>query len=185
MPAFRRGSRSGPRRRRHPRSITQCDSPSPPTSTQSAVPRGPSARTMCRIECQTSAARPTCLPHRVGGAVGVRQVGNGEARLLLAAAADAVARGVPALLARDPRPVGAAPRRRASHPPLRADAHARPSPERRAGRGTQRARGVRRRRRAVVGQPRRPRRRHRDARRASRRPGAARGRAPLHPFVEP
>src|SRR5262249_21906184 len=105
---------------------------------------------------------------------------NGEARLLLAAAVDAVARGVPALLARDPRSAGATARRRAAHPALRADAQARRSLERRAGRRTPRAGGVRRHRRAVVGQRRGPRRGHRDGRRARRRPGAARGRAPLH-----
>src|SRR4029077_1139370 len=105
---------------------------------------------------------------------------NGEARLLSPAPAGAVARGVPALLARDARAAGAAPRRRPAHPALRADPHARPCDERGAGAGSRRAGGLRRRRRAVVGQRRGDGRRHLDRRRARRRPGAVRRRAPLH-----
>src|SRR5262249_47324422 len=105
---------------------------------------------------------------------------DGEARLLLPTLATPLARGVPALLARDARSAGAWARRRAAHPALRADPHARASDQRRAGREPGRARGVRRHRRAVVEQPRRPGGGHRLGSGPRGLPRAVRGRAPLH-----
>src|SRR5262249_20589013 len=70
---------------------------------------------------------------------------HGEARLLLPAAPGARPRGVPALLARAPRPAGALAARRApDDAPLRAEPHARGPRERRDPRPAPVAPGVRR-----------------------------------------
>src|SRR5262249_20962277 len=100
------------------------------------------------------------------------------ARLLHPETAGALARGVPALLARDARTARPTARRRPAHPALRADAHARRSDERGASAEPRQSRRVRRHRGAVVGQPRRSGRR--DARWSRRRVGAAGRRAALH-----
>src|SRR4029077_20018978 len=91
-----------------------------------------------------------------------------------------LARGVPALLAGEPRPARALPPARAEGQALRADAHPAHAGERRAPPRPRRARGLRRRGRALVGQPGGADGRRRLARGSRGRPAAAGGRAALH-----
>src|SRR5205814_623073 len=105
---------------------------------------------------------------------------DAEARLPPPPPAEPLARGVPEVLVRDPRPARPPAREGAPHPALRAAPHpGRPDQRRPAGE-PRRGGALRRRGRALVGEPRRPRAGARDPGSAAGRPRAPRGRAALH-----
>src|SRR5437764_1204949 len=114
------------------------------------------------------------------GPVKPEEVPDAEARLPPPPPAEPLARGVPEVLVRDPRPARPPAREGAPHPALRAAPHpGRPDQRRPAGE-PRRGGALRRRGRALVGEPRRPRAGARDPGSAAGRPRAPRGRAALH-----
>src|SRR5437016_14579358 len=114
------------------------------------------------------------------GPVRPAEVPDAEARLPPPPPADPLARGVSEVLVRDPRPARPPAREGAPHPALRAASHP-GRPDQRRSAGEPRCGGaLRRRGRALVGEPGRPRAGARDPGSAASRPRAPRGRAALH-----
>src|SRR2546428_3020431 len=114
------------------------------------------------------------------GPVKPEEVRDAEARLSPPPPADPLARGVPEVLVRDPRPARPPAREGAPHPALRAASHPGRPDQRRSAGEPRRGGALRRRGRALVGEPRRPRAGVRDPGSATGRPRAPRGRAALH-----
>src|SRR6266446_10863429 len=114
------------------------------------------------------------------GPVKPEEVPDAEARLPPPPPADPLARGVPEVLVRDPRPARPPAREGAPHPALRAASHPGRPDQRRSAGEPRRGGALRRRGRALVGEPRRPRAGVRDPGSATGRPRAPRGRAALH-----
>src|SRR5438445_8068300 len=114
------------------------------------------------------------------GPVKPEEVPDAEARLPPPPPADPLARGVSEVLVRNPRPARPPAREGAPHPALRAASHP-GRPDQRRSTGEPRCGGaLRRRGRALVGEPGRPRAGARDPGSAASRPRAPRGRAALH-----
>src|SRR5882724_1007748 len=108
------------------------------------------------------------------------EVPDAEARLPPPPPTDPLARGVPEVLVRDPRPARPPAREGAPHPALRAAPHPGRPDQRRPASEPRRGGALRRRGRALVGEPRGPRAGARDPGSAAGRPRAPRGRAALH-----
>src|SRR5881296_2560965 len=114
------------------------------------------------------------------GPVKPEEVPDAEARLPPPPPADPLARGVSEVLVRDPRPARPPAREGAPHPALRAASHPGRPDQRRSAGEPRRGGALRRRGRALVGEPCRPRAGARDPGSAASRPRAPRGRAALH-----
>src|SRR6266480_857865 len=114
------------------------------------------------------------------GPVTPEEVPDAEARLPPPPPVEPLARGVPEVLVRDPRPARPPAREGAPHPALRAAPHPGRPDQRRPASEPRRGGALRRRGRALVGEPRRPRAGARDPGSAAGRPRAPRGRAALH-----
>src|SRR5206468_971327 len=114
------------------------------------------------------------------GPVKPEEVPDAEARLPPPPPADPLARGVPEVLVRDPRPARPPAREDAPHPALRAAAHRGRPAQRRPAREPRRGGALRRRGGALVGQPPGPGGGARRPRGPGGRPRAARGREALH-----
>src|SRR5213592_59056 len=108
------------------------------------------------------------------------EVPDADARLPPPPPAEPLARGVPEVLVRDPRPARPPAREGAPHPALRAAPHPGRPDQRRPASEPRRGGALRRRGRALVGEPCRPRAGARDPGSAASRPRAPRGRAALH-----
>src|SRR5712664_2236272 len=91
------------------------------------------------------------------GPVKPEEVPDAEARLPPPPPADPLARGVPEVLVRNPRPARPPAREGAPHPALRAASHPGRPDQRRSAGEPRRGGALRRRGRALVGEPRRPR----------------------------
>src|SRR2546426_1560384 len=114
------------------------------------------------------------------GPVKPEEIPDAEARLPPPPPADPLARGVSEVLVRDPRPARPPAREGAPHPALRAASHPGRPDQRRSAGEPRRGGALRRRGRALVGEPGRPRAGARDPGSAASRPRAPRGRAALH-----
>src|SRR5213594_3300603 len=114
------------------------------------------------------------------GPVTPEEVPDAEARLRPPPPADPLARGAPEVLVRDPRSARPPAREGAPHPALRAAPHPGRPDQRRPASEPRRGGALRRRGRALVGEPRGPRAGARDPGSAAGRPRAPRGRAALH-----